>query len=95
MLHEKSNITATFAEHLKFKRINAFYTYTLDKNVELNAQEAQVKEFNNRLSSLNFFFAKTLTSAASSSYVEEVDESLLKSKIYLSVPADSVKKQRQ
>ena len=33
-----------------------------------------------------------MTSAASSSYVEEVDKSLPKSKICLSVPADSVKK---
>ena len=40
----------------------------------------------------NFFFAKTLISAASSSYVEEVDKSLLKLKICSSVPADSVKK---
>ena len=39
-----------------------------------------------------FFFAKTLTSAASSSYVEEVDKSLPKQKTRLSVPADSVEK---
>ena len=54
----------------------------------LNAQEAQRKDLINRLSSL----AKTLTSAASRSYVEEVDKSLTKSDTCLSVPADSVNK---
>ena len=54
----------------------------------LNAQEAQRKDLINRLSSL----AKTLTSAASRSYVEEVDKSLTKSDTCLSVPADSVSK---
>ena len=40
----------------------------------LNPQEAQGKEFINRLSS-QFFFAKALTSAASSSYAKEMDKS--------------------
>ena len=41
---------------------------------------------------VKIFFAKALTSAASSSYVEEVDKSLPKSKTCLYVPADSVNK---
>ena len=57
----------------------------------INAQEAQGKEFINWLSSLNLFL-KALTSATSSSYVEEVDRSLPKSKTCFSVPADSVNK---
>ena len=44
----------------------------------LNAQETQGKEFINRVDSLNFFFAKVLTSAASSSDFEEVKRSLPK-----------------
>ena len=60
----------------------------------LNAQEAQGKgkEFINRLSSL--YFAKSLTSVASSSSVDvaEVDKSLPKSETGISVPADYVSK---
>ena len=58
----------------------------------LNAQEAQRREFINRLS--NLFFAKTWTSATSSSSVDvvEVDTSLPKSETSISVPTDSVNK---
>ena len=59
--------------------------------VTLNAQEAQVKEFINQLSSLNFFW-KDFDFCCFKFLCWGSGKSLPNSKIYLSVPADSVKK---